>query len=391
MGMWSQLKSLDIYRCNDPDRIAGISHSFCRLPRLQSLSVEAVSTDAYIQLSNHPELTNLKLGSLRTIDWDIVENNLQGMSAFPSLEGVEVDFATETQCRQLLQTMRSSLRSIEVLLWDIHTGTSYCCLLTALKDHCPSMLQKISLGSYLRGANFTPSADPITPDHLTPLLGFRNLTHLNIRPSSDIQVDENCIQKMTENLPRIRTFLLLSHNSDPDVANRAPTLKIDCLVHFALNCPHLTELGLAFDARWAALPYKAARRPTLHPTSLNLMYVGNSPVRDTYTVAAIFSDWFPKIYTILAGPLPGKMENGPKLQRLQKLWDNVGNSQIGSGPVGTSRDHHKRKCLSRPVLTKKILVGTTRLAVETNPAAGSHSRRSGPDHTLHQSSPQANW
>ena len=59
---------------------------------------------------------------------------------------------------------------------------------------------------------------------------------------------------------------------------------------------------------------------------LNVLYVGNSPIWDTYTVAALFSDWFPKIYHISVGPLGGGVDpvEGSAFYRLQQLWTDVG-------------------------------------------------------------------
>ncbi|TFK67407.1 hypothetical protein BDN72DRAFT_961008 [Pluteus cervinus] len=324
--MCPELKSLTIFRCEDPIRMAAISYIFCSLPRLQTLWIEAVSTDTFIRFSKHQELAKLTLNTIDTIDWDVVETKLQGMPAFPSLKQFQVDSITVAQCRQVLQTTHSSLRSIELSISDCHTGSSYYRVLTAIKDYCPCELQKISLSSFAPDGNdFNPSVDPLLPDNLVPLFAFPNLTHLSIRPSSDFRLDDHWIQKMAENLPNIRSFFLISHNSEPGVAI-APTLSINCLVHFSLNCPHLEELGLAFDARHATLPGKASRRPTIHPTRVEVVYVGHSPLWDAYTVGAIFSDWFPKIYCISAGPIPGSFEERPITQQLQQMWHEVRNT-----------------------------------------------------------------
>ncbi|TFK66697.1 hypothetical protein BDN72DRAFT_843855 [Pluteus cervinus] len=323
IAMCPQLQSITIHSGEDLARIAGISPIFCLLPKLQSLSVEAVSTDTYIRLSKHQELAKFSLDSLDLIDWDVVDTKLQGVPAFPSLRDLEVDGTTGTQFHRLLQTTSSSLQSINVKLFDFHTGPLYGRLLAAMKDCCSSTLQKVHLLSYGSEENdFTPGGDPLIPDHLAPLLAFPNLTYLSIRPTSDVQVDENWIHKIAESVPNIRTFFLLSHNSDPGITD-PPRLSIDCLVHFALNCPHLEVLGLAFDARGAVLSEKASRRPTLHPTRLNALYVGHSRVGDPYTVAAIFSDWFPMIYHIRAGPVGGGSREGLALRGLQQSWREV--------------------------------------------------------------------
>ncbi|TFK66704.1 hypothetical protein BDN72DRAFT_961553 [Pluteus cervinus] len=330
--MCPNLQSLSLPGGDDPARMVAVSNLLCYLPRLKSFSFDAISTDTFIRLSRHSELTKFKVEWLSFIDWNVVANQLQGRPAFPSLKKVEVYSATaQAHCHGLLESTRSSLCSVTFRMSDCQTGSSYYRLLTAIQYHCSQSLHKIYLMSSPESPDATaihPNMDPLLPTHLAPLFAFPDLTCLDIDPTSNIEVDDNWIQKIAESLPKIQTFMLLSSkNSDPDRSPRTlPKLTINCLVHFALNCPHLEHLGLAFYAQGAELSEQVSRRPSLHPTNLGILTVGYSPIWpvDVYTVAAIFSDWFPNIYLIQAGPVSsGGSDDGPMMREMQGIWTRV--------------------------------------------------------------------
>ncbi|TFK67408.1 hypothetical protein BDN72DRAFT_843015 [Pluteus cervinus] len=313
VSLCPSLESISLPHSEDPDAVVGISHIFTRFPRLRKLTIDAISNEALIELAQHPQLTNLLLGYIDTIEWDVVSPQLQAMMPnFQTLQTLRVSRAIESDCIRLFKTIHPPLRRIVLFLEGSPTGSSYSRILTTIRAGCPLpvnltdlVIRSIADEADPNTVPVVPTLDPLVPVYLSPILGFTNLTDFDIRPFCFVDVDDAWIKQTTEALQKLKRFTLISESSEIG-SNHIIKVTLGALVHFALNCPLLESLSLEFDATRPLLPNKVSRHPRLHGSSLTTMRVGHSPIISAYTVAAIFSDWFPKLDLIHPGKLDGE-------------------------------------------------------------------------------------
>ncbi|KAH9945537.1 hypothetical protein B0H21DRAFT_694148, partial [Amylocystis lapponica] len=118
---------------------------------------------------------------------------------------------------------------------------------------------------------------------LTPLLSMRSLQFLNIT-SFNLDLDNAALVTLSSAMPALRTLELTRMH----FVGAVPRITLAVLVPLFRNCPRLSTLRLALDARLTPL-LPPALPAGLNRTQLMLFSVEDSPIRETDAVAAFLS------------------------------------------------------------------------------------------------------
>jgi hypothetical protein len=152
-------------------------------------------------------------------------------------------------------------------------------------------------------------------DALTPLLVFRNMTHLIICDRFPIDLDDADIEQIATSLPSLRSFDVCSAPHESDLR---PRVTLASLVSLATHCPRLSKLGLAISVaavdftslppEGAITPNKAITMIRVHPGSM----VEHVELAD---IAKFMSRLFPRLVRFVYGLQVG--------DGYFKVWDRV--------------------------------------------------------------------
>ena len=96
---------------------------------------------------------------------------------------------------------------------------------------------------------YQPRPCTITPRSLSLLYGLRELEELHIEEHIQLNISDDDALQMAKAWPNMRKLVLMActgTGSDEDLGYPQPTFQ--ALMHFAKHCPHISQLGLAFDA-----------------------------------------------------------------------------------------------------------------------------------------------
>ncbi|TBU39241.1 hypothetical protein BD309DRAFT_452103 [Dichomitus squalens] len=143
-----------------------------------------------------------------------------------------------------------------------------------------------------------PPALTVNHPHLRRLLCFAALTELNVNLACSYALDGDLCLEIAKAFPEIQSL----HIGDYDWCYyEYPSIIVPPMTHvlapFATHCPHLTSLGIPFDARESlslqdvkdALPDRPSRSQVWH------LNCSHCPIEDDQTIAAYLARVFPML------------------------------------------------------------------------------------------------
>ncbi|KAI0712379.1 hypothetical protein C8Q76DRAFT_797238 [Earliella scabrosa] len=136
-------------------------------------------------------------------------------------------------------------------------------------------------------------AEVVLPEHLQPLLSFKNLKFLDIGLESRYSLNAEFYNELAQAFPSIRSLII---GDDAKCMHDTPFPHIRCLASFAHHCPSLSELSLCFDGtQLSPADMREALPPGASPSCVRSLSVGRSPVKDASSVAAYIARIFPEL------------------------------------------------------------------------------------------------
>ncbi|KAH9967273.1 hypothetical protein BC827DRAFT_1264120 [Russula dissimulans] len=126
--------------------------------------------------------------------------------------------------------------------------------------------------------------EPLSLEHLRPLVSLKQLTRLELRHNLPIQISEEDLVEFSAAFPTIETLVL---NPEPLLLKR-PKFTLSSLLFVARNFPNLSHLGIYLDAKDATtgLPYSLGKTQTF--LYLRTLDVGVSPIGADHASVALF-------------------------------------------------------------------------------------------------------
>jgi hypothetical protein len=133
--------------------------------------------------------------------------------------------------------------------------------------------------------------EPLSLEHLQPVLSLKQLTRLELRHNLPLQISEDDLAEFGAALPAIESLVL---NPEPLLLTR-PGFALGSLRSFAQNFPNLTHLGIYLDAEHVTthMPLSPTKSKSRLFPNLRTLNVGVSPIgRDHVPVSLFMSHLF---------------------------------------------------------------------------------------------------
>jgi hypothetical protein len=128
--------------------------------------------------------------------------------------------------------------------------------------------------------------DPLSREHLNPILTLKQLTHLELRHNQPLQISEVDLAEFGAALPALGKLVL---NPEP-IRLKRPEITLHSLLIVAQHFPNLIYLGIYLDAQDSAIPkqpYSPAK--TRFSPGLLTLHLGVSPIAsDSEVPVAMF-------------------------------------------------------------------------------------------------------
>ncbi|KAL1705181.1 hypothetical protein EV121DRAFT_290615 [Schizophyllum commune] len=273
-----------------------VEHIVSEWPQLQRIVLGTASTKTIRQLADLPALRVLKVahGIRRGLPDDG-----EGLDAFPALQRLVVRDSTIETCTWLLTLLDySPVKKLHMHFSTTASAAEWQKLIEQLADAVDNRtLEYLVLFDDTSTCEIT--RDSVTSAMVEPLLCFRELVRLTIRPRRPVHLDGAMMLDMGTALANLRDLDMRGLRS---VYGR-PTLSMHDLVAFALRCPALETVGLSVDT----LGYVPWPQPGHLPEdgrcsqSVTKIMVGDDATlepKDLIVFASYLSFVFPNLYDI---------------------------------------------------------------------------------------------
>ena len=150
---------------------------------------------------------------------------------------------------------------------------------------CYPTLEMVSMDMIV-GIEDQDDCNPLSPEHLYPILSLKQLTRLELRHNQPLQISEADLVEFGVALPALEHLVL---NPEPLQLTR-PEITLHSLLIVAQHFPNLFYLGIYLDAAQdiaIPMPYSPAKT-RLFP-DLRTLHVGVSPIASEVPVALFLS------------------------------------------------------------------------------------------------------
>ena len=149
---------------------------------------------------------------------------------------------------------------------------------------CYPALEMVSVDMIV-GIEDQDDCNPLSPEHLHPILSLKQLTRLELRHNQPLRISEVDLAEFGAALPALENLVL---NPEPLQLTR-PELTLHSLLVVAQHFPNLFYLGIYLDAQGTAtpMPYLPAKT-RLFPRLLTL-HMGVSPIASDAPVTMFLS------------------------------------------------------------------------------------------------------
>lgn len=128
--------------------------------------------------------------------------------------------------------------------------------------------------------------EPLSPEHLRPVLSLRHLVRLELRHNLPLQISEVDLAEFGAALPCIESLVL---NPEPLLLTK-PQFTLRSLLSAAQNFPNLSHLGIYLDAEEVTtppMPYSLSKKIRMFPY-LRTLNVGVSAIGSDHVPVALF-------------------------------------------------------------------------------------------------------
>jgi hypothetical protein len=323
-----KIELVNRYR-HDEERQAEISHLasdlICRLSQLQEvLCGFSLTPAAVLHLSNLPGLRVLDLAN----DAKFLLTCLHGAPSktpFFNIAHLTIrgDVASCTAFLRVIRSFQLEYLFIHQTSSPLPLSSTTHELFLALNTHCShSTLTSLQIyHSDAGGVIVAPESHLITSNMLESLFVFDKLTRLDI--SLPVGLHNATFHHMASHWPSLEELNLGSRYFPRD-----PRVTLASLYALSTNCPCLERLRIILrvspDDIAALRPSVGELRPRNYVlTWLDLsMSFCDSGVQNS-DIAAILSDLFPNLDTILAWVVSGEQEGGNPGQRWVDMWQDI--------------------------------------------------------------------
>ncbi|KAJ7025982.1 hypothetical protein C8F04DRAFT_1268576 [Mycena alexandri] len=311
----------------DPSRV--ISSFICGLDHIKSLEVAHLDQKAHDHLLALPGLETLSL-TAPNINASTTPPHLPPTSGprFASLCDVTLNSTPSQSILAFIPSLsHSPLESFE-LHYSLHDASSVRQIFAALKEYLPrTTLRRICVVTRAhRMAGGHPTVPAITIETLRLLFHFTNLTSVELRPPTGIDVTDEDVLAMAEAWPHLEDLLLRTRPTD-----HPPRATLHSLLHLAKHCAKLATLELIVDASTIPTIECNEDKTRLLQSALLDWTVGHSLISSPIEVARFLSGIFP----ILNGTWSSEdYDDDGSDTEMQSYWGEI----LGSGrPVNGSR------------------------------------------------------
>ena len=148
--------------------------------------------------------------------------------------------------------------------------------------------------------------------HLSKVLAFPNLEEDLIYSCHGFDIEDRTIEEIAKGLPHLSEFMLYSPRF---YLAKPPTTTIKALSYFAMYCPRLLTIRMAFDAtNPQPLESSVVEKLALNPSQVDRLYIPHSPVGSPKAVASMLSTLFPRL---------GFINYDTRLPQGTSTWDAV--------------------------------------------------------------------
>jgi len=129
--------------------------------------------------------------------------------------------------------------------------------------------------------------DPLSPEHIFPILSLKQLTRLELRHNQPLRISEDDLAEFGVALPALEKLVL---NPEPLRLTRSE-ITLHSLLIIAQHFPNLLYLGIYLDAQDTTIPmpYSPAAANTRLFPDLRTLHVGVSPIASEVPVALFLS------------------------------------------------------------------------------------------------------
>ncbi|KAI5834417.1 hypothetical protein K523DRAFT_369146 [Schizophyllum commune Tattone D] len=290
-----------------------VEHIVSEWPQLQRIVLGTASTKTIRQLADLPALRVLKVA--HGIRRDLPDDG-EGLDAFPALQRLVVRDSTIEACTWLLTLLDySPVKKLHMHFSTTASAAEWQKLIEQLADAVDSRtLERLVLFDDTSARDIT--RDSVTSAMVEPLLCFRELVHLTIRPRRPVHLDGAMMLDMGKALAHLRYLDMRGRHS----VYGSPTLNMHDLVAFALQCPTLETVGLSVNTLGHAEDGRCSQ-------SVTKIMVGDAILepKDLIVFASYLSFVFPNLYNIetLSGLFGETFFNWKRVEELLPLCRTV--------------------------------------------------------------------
>ncbi|PIL22677.1 hypothetical protein GSI_15370 [Ganoderma sinense ZZ0214-1] len=254
-----------------------------------------ISADAFLALGQLRHLSELSIRLPALLSWAPLPPD-----AFPSLHHIEIAALTKNYLALTADIVCfPEVTGAIIYLRDVPTvrdGLPFFDLISRQFSHAVLSVLSIYMSSDANMGLLRQDKLTVARDTLRPLLSFTNMTAMDVNLACPYALDGSFFSELAQAFPKIDCLYLGTYDYCHHEPHLLP-LMTEALPPFAVHCPKLSTLGVAFDARQTltvddvrdALPY----RPSLSEvTSLECLHC---PIDDAHMVAAYLARVFPML------------------------------------------------------------------------------------------------
>ncbi|KAJ7142952.1 hypothetical protein C8R44DRAFT_974416 [Mycena epipterygia] len=324
-----KLKSISLksfgYRIHEaphqPPKVQQAVSSFVRgLQCVESVSVDALDTDALDHICRLPSLTSLAFTALSTSSTFFTSGDKRSLISLHTLDlGVS---EIEPTTRFLGEFSQLPLISFKVWLDQLSTTAQMHNLYTAVA----AAISPKSLTSLILNDRY--GDDALAADHaiqsqsIRALFGFVNLTSISLVSPIGIDLDNTAVSELARAWPRVETLDLSARHC----ASPRPRVTLECLHSFARHCPNLAELTMTFDGTEVPTSDIGSTNRVFQDR-LRTLNVDHSAISTAIDVARFLSAIFPRLMYIMTREVPCERPDLDEVDRqrieFHNLWNQV--------------------------------------------------------------------
>ncbi|TRM62956.1 hypothetical protein BD626DRAFT_403511 [Schizophyllum amplum] len=310
------------YNVEDNDKVKVLQSRLIRAWDLHSLESDVLDHSSLIFLSQSSHLTQLITSPAYTLRW--IPLSLPH-KAFASLCYLHLGNIDMRLCLELFQASTfTAMGRLSLCLLNPAPGDWKRLYAAIQAAHAqPHLLCSLNIEEWdCNSEDPNIEGDPVTDDHIMPLLDFTGMRKLSMRTFAGFDLIPATIERMATAWPAVE-MLSLRSTFTPYWQPRRLTLY--ALVPLAMQCPNLCYLELEMDGTDVSIDQIPPHPNTLSPLSkLSVLW---SPIHDSHAVASFLSIYFPQLATIHFNATGIPCEHWRHVRKLVMEFSNIGDHE----------------------------------------------------------------